>query len=101
MAEKHTSQTQQAPTMPWGMDASWGLEGWRKLTQDNMARWSEWMTEAATFEKAGLEQAGRAIEESAKLMQESMRYGAELTGEWRKMMSEATQRTLEMMTPKA
>jgi hypothetical protein len=48
-----------------------------------------------------VERTKEAIDETARLMKESVAYATALSNEWRKVSLEATKKATEMVTPKA
>ncbi|MEL6543904.1 MAG: hypothetical protein AAFQ82_04715 [Myxococcota bacterium] len=102
MTEKSTSQSQKknASHNPmFGFDGTVGFETWRKFADENLARTNTMLEELSKFEASSREQFVKAIDEGARMMHESVNYAAQLSGEWRKATLDATQKTIEMMTP--
>ncbi|GEM_PF-1931993 len=73
--------------------AQWGkvFETWQKLTDDSIARTQAWYAELDKAEAKRVERAEAAIEEIAKLQKETIKYGAQLGAEFRKLSLEALQ----------
>ncbi len=102
MTENSTSQSQKksAATNPlFGFDGTFGFDAWRKMADENLARTQAMLEEMSRFETSSREQFAKAIDESARMMHESVNYASQLSSEWRKATLEMTQKTLEMMTP--
>jgi hypothetical protein len=73
--------------------AQWGkvFETWQRLTDDSIARTQAWYAELEKAEAKRVERAEAAIEELAKLQKETIKYGAQLGAELRKISLEAFQ----------
>ena len=68
------------------------LETWAQLTAEQMARIEQMTAQVEELQAKSLERAYEAIDESAKLMKESLAYAAKLSDEWRKITVEAGKR---------
>ena len=102
MTEKTSSQSQKksGTSNPlFGFDGATGFETLRKMADENLARTQTMLEELSKFEASSREQLAKAIDESARVMHESVNYAAQMSSEWRKATLDATQKTLEMMTP--
>jgi hypothetical protein len=60
-----------------------------------------WLEQLASLESKSAEQAKVAIDESAKLMKQTLEYSLKMSAEWRKLALENSRRAGEWMTPKA
>lgn len=101
MAEKTTtSQAQHGKAgMAVGFDGGFGADAWKKMADESLVRVGQWLDEMGKLERAGVEQATKAIEESTKLMHEGVQYAAQLSAEWRKTSMEMARRALELTHP--
>jgi hypothetical protein len=77
------------------------MELWARMTQEHVARMDQMATELQKAQAQAAERAALAIDESARLMKETMTYATQLSAEWRKITLEATKKAAEMATPKA
>ncbi|MBI5480531.1 MAG: hypothetical protein HY906_16860 [Deltaproteobacteria bacterium] len=73
----------------------------RKLADEHAARVATCCDEVAHLEHAGTGRMGEALDECSRLLKESLRYGAQLAAEWRKLAVEAARRTADSLTPAA
>jgi hypothetical protein len=87
MSDTKTSQTQQ--TAP-GPEVAFPFFG---LFDDQLKRWESLQKELAKLEQKNLEQARLMIDESAKLMKETIEYSAKLSQEWRRLATESARRS--------
>jgi hypothetical protein len=66
-------------------------------TQQNTARFESFLGELTKLEEKNIEAANRAIDESSRLMKETISYGAKLSAEWRAMALKTSRQAAEMM----
>ena len=85
MSDTKTSQTQQQP------EAAFPFFG---LFDDQLKRFEQFQKELAKLEQKNIEQARLMIDESAKLMKESLDYSAKLSAEFRRLMEQGRISTL-------
>lgn len=83
MSDQKTSQTQQTPELGFPFLG---------MFDEQLKRWDALQKEMAKLEQKNLEQARLMIDESAKMMKESLEYSAKLSAEWRKLALETTRR---------
>lgn len=83
MSDTKTSQTQQAA------ETAFPFFG---MFDDQLKRWDALQKEMAKLEQRNLEQARQMIDESAKLMKETLDYSAKLSAEFRKLAVDSTRR---------
>lgn len=69
---------------------------WRKAFEDHVGRVATLSDEWGKMEGKGLEQANALVDEVAKMTKETCAYSGQLAAEWRKVMLEATKKSLEM-----
>lgn len=99
MAENKTSQAQQ--NTPNVAPPNGGFYNpFRGLIEEQLKRTEAFWKDVAEMEAKNAEQARAAIDESAKLMKETLDYGLKLSAEWRKMAMEATKRAADMSQAK-
>ncbi|MCC7382842.1 MAG: hypothetical protein IT384_13480 [Deltaproteobacteria bacterium] len=96
MAEKTTSQAQQDP-----FAGVFSGGAFRTMFEEQIKRIDGFYQDLANAEVKSAEQAKMAIDESAKLMKQTVEYSLKLSAEWRKLALETTRRAAEMMQPKA
>jgi predicted transcriptional regulator len=77
------------------------LEIWTKATQEQLARMDKMAEQVQSMQGQAVERTKEAIDETARLMKESVAYATALSNEWRKVSLEATKKATEMVTPKA
>ena len=73
---------------------------WLKLVTEGTQRFTTALAEVEKFEKQGVAQAVSAVDEAGRVAKEALNAGEQLSVQWRKNINEATQRTLELLTPK-
>ena len=73
---------------------------WKKAMDDQAARVEQAYAELGKLETRSVDQAKSFVDEWAKLGRESIGYGVELNGEWRKASLEASKRAFSMMQGK-
>ena len=109
MANDRTVQTQQntpsqnasqAPSLPFAMPM-FGAEMWKQAMDTWMGRMVAMTEEAAKVEAAGAERARATIDESARLMRESLAYTMGLSSEWRRLVLESTRQMIATGTAAA
>ena len=84
MSDPKTSQTQQTAS-----ETVFPLFG---LFDDQLKRWESLNKELAKLEQKNLEQARLMIDESAKMMKETLDYSAKLSAEFRRLATESARR---------
>lgn len=77
------------------------LEIWTKATQEQLARMDKMAEQVQSMQGQAVERTKEAIDETARIMKESVAYATALSNEWRKVSLEATKKATEMVTPKA
>jgi hypothetical protein len=77
------------------------LETWTQLTQEQVARMTELSAEAQRMQGDAFARTREAIDETARLMKETLDYAAQLSNEWRRITLEAAKRTTPNATPAA
>lgn len=73
---------------------------WQKSIEEQTARVEAAWAELGKLETRGADQARTLLDEWTRLGRESLAYGADLQGAWRKASLDATKRALEMIAPK-
>ncbi|MEI8257435.1 MAG: hypothetical protein WCJ30_17310 [Deltaproteobacteria bacterium] len=98
MTDKTASQTHNAApaSAPFAIP---GMDMFRKAGEAQMARVQAFYDSAAQWETRGAEQSRGAIDESARLMHETMKYASQMTAEWRKLSLDAVRNAMQMFTP--
>ena len=61
------------------------FDAWARAAREQLERMEQLQTEMQKAQGQGVEHAQRAIDESAKLMKESLSYGLELSTAWQKL----------------
>ena len=77
------------------------LDTWSKLTQEQIARMDQMAEQMFKLQGQAVTRTRDAIDETARLMKESLTYATELSGEWRKITLDATKRAADAVAPKA
>jgi len=77
------------------------LDVWTKMTSEQIARMDQMADQLHKLNGQAVEKAREAIDETARLMKESISYATALSTEWRKITVDATKKAAEMVTPKA
>ncbi len=86
MSDTKTSQAQQTP------ETVFPFLG---MFDEQLKRFDAFQKELAKLEQKNLEQARAMIDESAKLMKETLDYQAKLSQEWRKLVVDSTRRATQ------
>jgi hypothetical protein len=73
---------------------------WLKLVAEGTNRFTSALAEVEKFEKQGIAQAVSAVDEAGRVAKEAINAGEQFSAQWRKVMSETAQRTVELITPK-
>ena len=73
---------------------------WLKLVTEGTNRFTAALSEVEKIEKQGIAQAVSAVDEAGRVAKEAINAGEQFSAQWRKAMSEAAQRTLDLVTPK-
>lgn len=68
------------------------FETWQKMTEDTIARANAFYGEVEKAESKRVAHFESAIDELAKMQKETLAYGAQLAGEWRKVALESMQK---------
>jgi hypothetical protein len=76
------------------------LEMWTRATQEQLARMDKMAEQVQSMQGQAVDRTKEAIDETARLMKESLVYATALSAEWRKVTLEATKKATEMVTPK-
>ncbi|NUP11250.1 MAG: hypothetical protein HOW73_34830 [Polyangiaceae bacterium] len=71
------------------------LDVWTKLTSEQIARFEQMTAQYEEAQQKALERACEAIDETARLMKESISYAAHLSDEWRKIAVEQGKKAAE------
>ena len=99
MTDTNHSQPQQTnPFFPF--PALPGLDAWRQAVETHLERMGTLQGEVTRAQSAGAEQARVAIDESARLLRESLAYTMQLSTEWQRQSLDAARRAVELMTPR-
>ena len=77
------------------------LDLWVKSTQEQIARMDQMAEQLHKVQAQGVERTREAIDESARLMKETLNYSVQLQTEWRKITLDATKKAADIVTPKA
>ncbi len=77
------------------------LDLWVKATQEQTARMEQMAEQLQEAQGQAVERSREAIDETARLMKESLSYAVQLSTEWRKITLEATKKATEIAVPKA
>jgi hypothetical protein len=77
------------------------LDLWVKSTQEQIARMDQMAEQLHKVQGQAVERTREAIDESARLMKESLNYSVQLQAEWRKITLDATKKAADIVTPKA
>ena len=75
------------------------MDAWKKAADAHMARVQAFYDATAAWEARGAEQTRGALDESARLMRETVLYTTQVSAEWRKQSLEAMKNAVSMMTP--
>ncbi len=70
---------------------------WTRTAKEHLERMEQLGEQLAKAQGQGVERAQQAIDESAKLMKESLSYGLTLSNEWRKLNLEMVKKTGESL----
>jgi hypothetical protein len=96
MTDRTSSQTSNKGGFT--VDALPGIDSFKTMADDNLARFNATLDEVARLQREHVEATSRAIAEGARLMQENLKHTALLSGEWLKMTVEATRRAVDLST---
>jgi hypothetical protein len=77
------------------------LDLWVKSTQEQIARMDQMAEQLHKVQGQAVERTREAIDESARLMKETLNYSVQLQAEWRKITLDATKKAADIVTPKA
>jgi len=77
------------------------LDLWAKATQEQIARMDQMSEQLHKMQGQAVERTREAIDETARLMKESLAYSTQLSTEWRKISLDATKKAADLYTPKA
>lgn len=94
MSDKATSQTHNS--FPFAVP---GMDAMRQAAEAQIARVQSFYDNASQWESRSVEQTRSAVDESARLMRESVQYATQLSTEWRKLSLDAMRNAFQMMTP--
>lgn len=73
---------------------------WMKLMAESTSKFTAALAEVEKFEKQGVAQAATAVDEASRVAKEAINAGEQISAQWRKVMNEAAQRTLDLLTPR-
>lgn len=68
------------------------FETWQKMTEETVARANAFYAEVEKAEAKRISHFESAIDEIAKMQKDTLAYGAQLAGEWRKVTLESMQK---------
>lgn len=88
------------PPFTGAQQAHEALNAWRKLMDDQMARMGSLFEEVGKLNEKALAQTMTAIDETAKLVKETVTYANTLGTEWRKVTMDATRQAAEAVKSK-
>lgn len=77
------------------------MDAWIKMTQEQLSRMDEMQESVKKLQGQAIERTREAIDESARLMKETLNYTTQLSEEWRKVTTDAVKKATESLTPKA
>jgi len=77
------------------------LDVWVKMTNEQVARMDQMAEQLHKLNGQAVERTREAIDETARLMKESLTYATQLSTEWRKITLDATKKAADMVAPKA
>lgn len=77
------------------------MDAWIKMTQEQLARMEQMQESVQKLQGQAMERTREAIDESARLMKETLNYTTQLSEEWRKVTTDAVKKATESFTPKA
>lgn len=77
------------------------MDAWIKMTQEQLARMEQMQESVQKLQGQAIERTREAIDESARLMKETLNYTTQLSEEWRKVTTDAVKKATESFTPKA
>ncbi|MBL9021976.1 MAG: hypothetical protein JNL21_07230 [Myxococcales bacterium] len=77
------------------------LDLWTKATQEQISRMDQMAEQLHKMQGQAVERTREAIDETARLMKESLAYSTQLSAEWRKITLDATKKAAEVVAPKA
>ncbi len=77
------------------------LDVWVKMTNEQVARMDQMAEQLHKLNGQTVERTREAIDETARLMKESLSYATQLSTEWRKITLDATKKAADMVAPKA
>lgn len=87
-------------TNPFSQTQQW-WDVWAKAAAAEATRMDQLASEMHKMQAQAVARTCEAIDESARLMKESVNYASQLSSEWRKITLETTKKAAEMVTPKA
>lgn len=74
---------------------------YQKYVNDSLTRMGQVFEEVAKLQTQAAQQATRAIDDTARLMKDSINYSQQLAEEFRKLSVENGKKAAELFTPKA
>ncbi|HEY3352636.1 MAG TPA: hypothetical protein VGQ83_05275 [Polyangia bacterium] len=95
------AMAEDAAKKAWDEKAFQPLAAFRALCEEQAGRMTAIQEQVTKLEGEARERSENGVEEYARLMKESLRYGVEVSGQWRKLMVEATRRVADILTPSA
>jgi hypothetical protein len=72
---------------------------WLKLVAEQASRVTAALTELESLQKRSLAQAASFVDEAGRVAKESISTAEQFSAHWRRAMQDATQRTIELLTP--
>jgi hypothetical protein len=72
---------------------------WFKLVAEQTTRVTSALAELENLQKRSLAQAATFVDEAGRVAKESLATAEQFSAQWRRAMQDATQRTLEVLTP--
>lgn len=74
---------------------------WARTAREQLDQWVGAAETIDGWQREGVQRAGEATEEMAKLVKSGLEYGGTLAEQWRTSSVEAVRRTIDMVAPKA
>lgn len=73
------------------------FDTWNRMAKDQLVRLEALSEQMTKLQGQHVERAHEAVDETAKLVKESLQYTSQLATEWRKLGLETTRKATEMM----
>ena len=74
---------------------------WAESVREQLDQWVGAAEQLDGWQREGLQRAGEAAEEMAKLVKSGLEYGGTVAEQWRVTSVEAVRRTIDLVAPKA